>query len=442
MNTLSELHPGIQYAVRRLADSTLTFEKLGQEVGLSKQAVAKQHSKALAYLKAFGNAPAALPSPPCQSCHRLSTLVVTLRRQLIFSSVEVQGLQFFKEQVHKFFPRFEICRLPAFEKKKLLDWLEKFKRTGGLLKDFAKSIGRSPETLARWQAAYDDHGLSGLTDKPTKPKNFGNKVPLWIKKQLLALFLRFPQWTPYQYHSHIRHNPATHWYVSLPVIKKLKDIHHEKSEHEKERLRKSWCFAQGTSAWTIDFTCIYQTDNYKLQLLTVSDQRSRFLLFADLFLSTSTELVTKALENVFIKYGKPDIIKADNGPEFRMEFRENLTDLAIYLFNSPPYYGQFCGAHERLHRKLKTFVQQFHTHQDLTILVTEIKDAQDQFNYSIPLESLKNKTPAEIFLGGDDSFIREGAEVITPYEKDGELRMKFTGRNGQESRISIPLIRN
>jgi putative transposase len=440
MTTLSELAPGIQYAVRRLSDATLTFEKLGQEVGLSKQAIAKQHNRALAYLKNFEKVPAPTESPSCQNCHRLSALVVRLRRQLILNGVTIQGLQFFKEQVHKFFPRFNVCRLPAFEKKQILDWLEKFKRTGGLVKEFAKSIGRSPETLARWQAAYDAEGLSGLTDKTTRPNSFGNKIPLWIKNQLVALFIRFPQWTPYQYHSHIRHNPATHWYVSLPVIKKLKLIHQEKSEIEKERLRKSWCFAKGTSAWTIDFTCIQQTDTYKLQLFTVSDQRSRFLLHTELFLSTSTELVTKSLEDLFIKYGKPDIMKADNGPEFRMEFREHLKTLAIHLLNSPPYYGQFCGAHERSHRRIKTFISTFNSHQSLTILVNQINDAKDQVNYKIPLESLNNKTPAEMFLSGDESFTRKGAEVITPYEKDGELRMKFTGRNGKQSRISIPII--
>ena len=33
-----------------------------------------------------------------------------------------------------------------------------------------------------------------------------------------------------------------------------------------------------------------------------------------------------------------------------------------------------------------------------------------------------------------------GAEIVTPYEKDGELRMKFTGRHGDPARISMPII--
>ncbi|MBK7960159.1 MAG: hypothetical protein IPK04_02390 [Bdellovibrionales bacterium] len=99
------------------------------------------------------------------------------------------------------------------------------------------------------------------------------------------------------------------------------------------------------------------------------------------------------------------------------------------MSNWPPKAGQL----------LKTFISTFNSHQSLTILVNQINDAKDQVNYKIPLESLNNKTPAEMFLSGDESFTRKGAEVITPYEKDGELRMKFTGRNGKQSRISIPI---
>lgn len=299
MDTLSDFHFGIQHAIRRLVNPDLTFEKFGLERGTSRQATQKSYQKALDYLKAYapGGAEESQQEPlPCAECAKKDSLITTLKRRLILGGVDLQGMRFFLEQLRKFYPKFKITRLPAFEKKQVLDWLEKFKRTGGLVKDFARHIGRSPETLARWQAAYEKYGLSGLTDKPTKPKNFGHRVPLWIKKHLITLFLQFPRWTPYQYHSHIRHNPATHWYISLPVITKLKNMHVEKSEAEKERILKRWCFAPGTKAWTVDFTCILKTAYFKLQVLTVSDHRSRYLLHSSLYLNTSSEIVMRDLE--------------------------------------------------------------------------------------------------------------------------------------------------
>src|ERR1700722_10338062 len=406
MDTLSDLHPGIQYAVRRLINPDLTFEALGAERGITKQAVQRQFKQALEYLRGYD---AQETSPvaelkPCAECGTRDGLIATLRRQLVLSSVELRGLRFFREQVRKILPRFKITRLPPLEKKGILEALEKFKRAGGLVKDFAKAVGRSATTLAAWQEAYDKHGLPGLADRTTRPKNFGNRVPLWIKKHLVALFIQFPRWTPYQYHSYIRHNPATHWYVSLPVIAKLKAMLQEKSEAEKERIRKRWCFAPGTKAWTADFTSLLKTDTFKLQLLTVSDQRSRFFLHSALYLNTSSSIVARDLEDLFIKFGKPGIVKADNGPEFRIELRENLQDLAVYLFNSPEYYGQFNGAHERIHRKLKAFIDAFAEHQNLTKLVAQIQEFMDQYNYKMPMDSLDGKTPSEIFLSDDDSF--------------------------------------
>jgi hypothetical protein len=216
-------------------------------------------------------------------------------------------------------------------------------------------------------------------------------------------------------------------------------MHQQKSEEENERLKKRWCFAQGTNVWTVDFTCIIKTDYFKLQLLTVSDQRSRFLFPTALFLNTSTDIVVDHLKNLFLKFGKPMIIKADNGPEFRIECCEQLRELSVYLLNSPQYYGQFCGAHERIHRTMKDFIDDFNKHHDLTRLVNEVTAFEEQYNYSMPSDYLEGKTPANVYFG-DPNFIPKDAEIVTPYKKENELRMKFTDRDNNHARITMPII--
>lgn len=450
MKTLADFHPAIQYVILRLSNPSLTFEQIAEGRGISRQAAQKQYKKAIAYLAAY---PPSLSRPEereaasvaaalcaeCTACVSKDELIGNLRRSLCLSAVREQLLRHFQECVLKFFPHFKVSRLPAREKKQILDHLAKFKKAGGPVKDFAREVGRSAETLVRWQDAYDKHGLAGLTDKRPRPKHFGHKIPLFVKQQLIALFLRFPRWTPYQYHSYVRHNPTTHWYVSLPVIQKLKSIHVERSTEETERIAKRWCFAPGTDAWTVDFTCIVKTEHFKLQCLTISDHRSRFLLCSNLYLNTSTESIIRELEELFVKYGKPLMIKADNGPEFRIDCRDALRELSVYLLNSPEYYGQFNGAHERIHRKLKAFIDPFESHQSLTKLMREIEAFQNEYNYEMPMDVLCGKTPAEIFLG-EQSFTPKGAEVVMPYEKDGELRVKFKGRDGSPARMAMPVI--
>lgn len=445
METLADFHPTIQCAVRYLAQPDLTLESLGQELGITRQAVYKKVQSAAAYLKSY-SPPGTIPPAPDPAVLRLTLevskltdLVGQLRRQLTLKCVTIFLLEVFQERVLRFFSRFKLSRLKAREKLYCLQMLEKFLAQGGSIKDFAKAIGRSTETLLRWKNAYRTQGLAGLTDKITRPKSLGNKVPAWIKEHLVALFFQFPCWTPYQYHSYLKHNPAIHWYVSLPTIQKLKIMTTSRSQAEKERLRKRWCFQKGTKAWTVDFTCILKTDHYKLQLLTVSDARSRFLFETALFLETSTELVVDHLVELFSKYGKPDFVKADNGPEFRTECEDQLRDLCVNLLNSPRYYGQFCGAHERIHRTLKTQISDFEKHKNITRLVQEIGSFREQYNQDMPHEYLEGKTPAEVLLTGED-FVPKNAEVVEPYRKDGEIRMKFTNRDGNMARLSIDII--
>lgn len=442
--TLAGLHPTIQTAVLHFAHPDWSLADLGIRCGISKQAAHKRLVIGKMLLAGLLNAPA-----PSSEADRLiaaereianrDELIRSLRLQLVLHGAIILMLTCLKDRIQEFFPKFKLTRLKPYEKRRVLDLWSKYERLGGKLKDFAAAVGRSPETISDWLAAFLKYGMAGLVDKTTRPKHFGHKLPLWLRDQMIALFLRFPQWTPYQYHKYMRMNPAINFSVSLPTIEKLKMHHTVKSAEEQARQKKLWAFAAGTDVWTVDFTCMLKTDRFKLQLLTVSDQRSRFSFETALFLDTSTEHVLDHLQNLFIKYGMPSMIKADNGQEFRMTCRAGLEKLGIYLFSNPVYYGQFCGAHERIHRELKGYIDSFETHHNLQRLVADVTRFQNDHNYLWPLEILDMKTPAQVFYSEPD-FIPKDVEVVSPYEKDGELRMKFTNRFGKPARMAMPLL--
>jgi IS30 family transposase len=446
MDSISQLDPIIQLTLEYLSDPKRSLQQMAVKLGISRQAVHKKIKLGVQYLQAFDAISVRAESSPLQAQinelrqqnQRLTNLVAELRRLLLIRAAQIHLLRWLREKVQKFIPHFKHTRFTPLQKSILIDLADKFQGAGGTLKVFCRTIGRSPETLLRWRVAHQKYGMAGLADKTTRPKNFGNKVPLWIKDYLVMLFIQFPAWTEHQYHSYIKCNPATRHYVCLPTIKKLKAIHTEKSEDEKSRIKKRWAFAPGVDVWTVDFTCILKTPTYKLQLLTVSDARSRFLFDSVLLLETSTEFVVNHLEDLFIKYGKPTIIKSDNGPEFKTEFRAQLQKLSVHLLNSPTYYGQFSGAHERIHRMLKTGISKFSEHHNITRLVDEINRMTDDYNYEIPLEYLGWKTPAEIFLT-DTQFFPDNAERVTPYQKEGQLRMEYTSRTHTPARTTIDL---
>jgi predicted DNA-binding protein YlxM (UPF0122 family) len=440
MTRIVEFDPIIQTTIKYFASSTISYNDIALELGISKQAVHKRVSMGVRFLNSFGLQSNNVEKEKLEKeIDRLKGLIKILQLRLILKSVMMHFLQCFKDKIQKIYPKFKVTRYSAHQKLYILQMVDKFCRFGGTFKEFCKAVGKSPETISSWRKRYEERGFNGLYDKTTRPKNFGNKVPLKIKKYLMALFIRFPKWSDYQYHKYLRSNIEHSYYVSLPTIRKIKKIHEVKSELEKKRIRKRWCFDKGVDVWTIDFTCILKTENYKLQLLTVSDARSRFLFKTALFLETSTELVVDYLTELFFKYGKPTIIKADNGPEFRTDCEEKIRDLSVYLFNNPIYYGQFNGAHERIHRTLKGCIDKFEVHKNLTTLVEQINLFEDEYNYKMKKDYLNNRTPSDVYFN-DKDFIPKNIEVITPYEKEGDLRIKFTNRKGQKGRMSIPII--
>ena len=440
--TITSFHPAIQTSILHYANPGLSLSEIGEKFGISKQAAAKRINLGRAFLSSYDQAvvfPATDELTAALSeIDRLKALIIILQLRLVVSATLIFMLKAFQESVHKFFPHFKLSRFSALQKKRIIDHWLKFSSLGGTMRDFCKGIGKCPATLRDWLNAYEKFGMAGLHDKTSRPHHFSNKIPVWFKDQLVILCQKFPHWTPYQYLKYIKGHPALNYRISLQTITKLKTVHQVKSEEEKARQKKLWAFAPGTAVWTVDFTCLLKTDRYKIQLLTVSDAASRFLFETALVIDTSTEMVIEHLQELFVKYGRPHIIKADNGPEFRIDCRKALEDCCVYLFNSPVYYGQFNGAHERIHRTIKGYIVDLGSHHNLTRVVLEAEKCREEYNHAIPLETHGMKTPAELFYCQTDAIPRAN-EIVTPYVKDNELRMKFTDRRGNPARIAIPL---
>ena len=83
MDTLADFHPGIQYAIRRLANPSLTFDELGRERGISKQAVQKQYRQARDYLRGYNEVkPEPAELKPCVECGKREGLISTRAQDL------------------------------------------------------------------------------------------------------------------------------------------------------------------------------------------------------------------------------------------------------------------------------------------------------------------------------------------------------------------------
>ncbi|XP_058814114.1 uncharacterized protein K02A2.6-like [Topomyia yanbarensis] len=85
-------------------------------------------------------------------------------------------------------------------------------------------------------------------------------------------------------------------------------------------------------------------------LLVIVDYYSRYLEVVEMN-SITTESTIRELLIVFARYGVPETVRADNGPQFSSdEFRAFCTEYGIKLVNTIPYWPQMNGEVERQNR--------------------------------------------------------------------------------------------
>lgn len=87
-------------------------------------------------------------------------------------------------------------------------------------------------------------------------------------------------------------------------------------------------------------------------LLVIVDYYSRYLEVVEMS-SITTESTIRELLTVFSRYGVPDVLRADNGPQFSSdEFRVFCTEYGIKLESTIPYWPQMNGEVERQNRSI------------------------------------------------------------------------------------------
>ena len=82
-------------------------------------------------------------------------------------------------------------------------------------------------------------------------------------------------------------------------------------------------------------------------ILNVRDLSSGEVLAARLLRSQCMAEVLRVLRELFVVYGRPLVIKSDNGPEFSgLCVREYLKSQGVVQLFSPAYYPQYTGSCE------------------------------------------------------------------------------------------------
>jgi putative transposase len=61
-----------------------------------------------------------------------------------------------------------------------------------------KELDIPRSTFYRWYTKYEEEGLDGLADRKSNPRQFWNRIPDYVRQQVVDLALGFPDKSPRQ----------------------------------------------------------------------------------------------------------------------------------------------------------------------------------------------------------------------------------------------------
>jgi len=189
------------------------------------------------------------------------------------------------------------------------------------------------------------------------------------------------------------------------------------------------------AVWAMDFTDLkFPMEGGFEKVLPIRDAASRKILAALAAYEAKSGLVIDTLKWLFVIYGKPLVIKADNGPQFiDGDVREFLESQGVILLFSVPYYPGYNGGIEGGIGTLHTyaFYEAARNGRPEAWTVDDIENARQRAN-SIPRsDDWLGLTPDQAFEARDEitdgeraafreCFLRHQAEARTEFMPAGK----------------------
>lgn len=229
-----------------------------------------------------------------------------------------------------------------------------------------REFGISRKTGYKIFNRYKDFGIQGLEDKARRPYRHANKLPFQIEKAIVRIKQEHPTWGAPK----IRDKLIKLYPVFKPPAKST--VHAVLDRHGLvKRCKRRRYKAQGTqlnqaqspnALWCADYKGQFKLGNKQYCYpLTITDQRSRFLLACEGLESVKETGAFPVFEQTFKEFGLPAAIRTDNGVPFSSpQALFGLSRLSVWwlrlginIERIKPGNPQQNGRHERMHLTLK-----------------------------------------------------------------------------------------
>ena len=275
--------------------------------------------------------------------------------------------------------------------------------------ELCDEFGISRKTGYKIFNRYKEFGIRGLEDRAKSPYRHPNKTPFQVEKAILAIKREHTTWGAPKIRDKL--------IKQLPMIKPPapSTIHAILDRHELVKRRKRRRYkAQGTllsealspnALWCADYKGQFMLGNKKYCYpLTITDQRSRYLLACEGLESVKERGAFPVFERTFKDFGLPAAMRTDNGVPFASAHALfGLSKLSVWwlrlgirIERIKPGNPQQNGRHERMHLTLKkeaTKPASFNFSQQQG----RFDDFIEGYNQDRPHQALAGQYPAEVY---------------------------------------------
>jgi transposase InsO family protein len=279
---------------------------------------------------------------------------------------------------------------------------------GETVAELCRQFGISRKTGDKFKQRFKRLGEAGLLDKSRAPNVIPHKTSPEVIKLLVEEKKRHPTWGPKKLKTQLEERLLT----ELPAASTIGDIL-ERAGLVAKRGRRRAVVPRPTTlrealapndVWCIDYKGQFRLGNRSLCYpLTLTDQRSRFILGCDAMAAISDAEARESCEEIFRRYGLPKAMRSDNGVPFASTGLANLTKLSAYwlqlgieLERIRPAHPEENGQHERMHRTLK-FETTRPPRTNLLQQQERFDEFVEEFNTERPHEALGMKRPAQVY---------------------------------------------
>lgn len=243
----------------------------------------------------------------------------------------------------------------------------------------------SIRTLKRWQKRFSKENLWNLMDDSKKPKNIYYKITAKSKEEIINLRKK-TGWGAKRLKRILKHELA---HSTINQIIKEEGLTRKEGNRGARAKYIRFQRKHTNSLWHVDDSEFGEEE----KIIAVIDDCSRYCLGILHVNTVNTNVVTKFLDELIKKFGKPEQIISDNGSPYGLKSKHSKFD-------------RWCRRNNILH--IRTRVKRPQTNgkverlfqtigKEISFCKKDLENFRYRYNHFRPHESLNWQTPSQVF---------------------------------------------